>query len=212
MKDYEMYDNDIKVGITNIYWDNINNKYNNSIIKSIKNATYKIVSISDKVQYYELEFIIDNRDDLYDIVSKYILDDNEKFVEIDRIKNNNNIKRIRKNQLIKIIILEKYLKCFDITKKDIDLNSLINAKIYFINKVCENNKNLDNLKVKLEQVINNFKNIINSKEYTFYLDNEKNKIKNRALDMLNDLVLIVENKTSYRFGKDFAVPLKVKMQ
>ena len=197
MKDYEMYDNDTKLGIINIYWENINNKYKNSIIKSISGVSYEFLEK------------LDNKDDLYDIVSKYINEDKNRFVEIDKIKKFNNIKKIKKNQIIKIIVVEDMLKCFNLKKEDIDLNSLINAKIYFINKVCEKNSKLKDIKNTLDKIIDNFKNIINSEKYVFYLDNEKDKVRHKALNMLNDLIAIVENKTSYKFGKQFSVPLKI---
>ena len=93
MKDYEMYDNGVKVGITNIYWENINSKYKKSIIKSMPESTYKVVDIINSVQTYEIEYTILNKDDLYDIVSKYIDDDKNRFIEIDNIKRYNNIKK-----------------------------------------------------------------------------------------------------------------------
>lgn len=209
MKDYEMYDNDSLIGITNIYWENINDKYKNSIIKSSKDAIYKVMDITDIIKNYELEFTIETKDDLYDIVSKYIEEDKNRFKEIEKIKKYNNIKRIKKNQIIKLLISEQFLKKFNLTEKDIDLNSLINAKIYFINKSCESNK-LEIIKTKLDKIVNNFKNIINSTEYTFYTEQEKINIQNKAIDMLNDLIVIIEDKTNYKFRKHFSIPLKIK--
>ena len=211
MKDYEMYINDDKIGITNVYWENINDKYKNSIIKSINNATYNFVNKTDCIQTYELKFTIDSKDDLYDIVSKYINEDKSRFKEIEKIKKCNNLIKIKKDTIIKILVPENILKNFELTKNDVDTNSLINAKIYFINKSCEKNQDLLELKQKLDKIVNNFKNIINSDEYTFYLEQEKEKIKNKALLMLEELVKVTEEKTNYKFGKHFITPLKIEL-
>ena len=140
MKDYEMYDNETKVGTTYVFLDNINDRCKNSIIKTCRNIKYELVKKINNIQKYELEYTLNNKDDLYSIVSKYIDDDKNRFKEIDNIKKYNNIKKIKKNQIILIPLPEPYLKKLNVSKDNIDTNSLINAKIYFINKVCENNK------------------------------------------------------------------------
>ena len=209
MKDYEMYDNETKVGTTYVFLDNINDRCKNSIIKSCRNIKYELVKKINNIQKYELEYTLNNKDDLYSIVSKYIDDDKNRFKEIDNIKKYNNIKKIKKNQIILIPLPEPYLKKLNVSKDNIDTNSLINAKIYFINKVCENNK-LKIIKSKLDKIVNNFKSIINNKNYLIYTDEEKDKIKNKALILLNELVLYVEEKTNYKFGKHFTICLKIK--
>ena len=97
----------------------------------------------------------------------------------------------------------------DLSINDVELNSLINSKIYFINKACEG-YNLVNIKEKLDKIIKNFQSIINSIEYTFYTDKEKKDIQNKALNMLDDLIVVVEDKTNYKYGKHFSIPLKIK--
>ena len=104
MQDYEMYDGDIKKGIINIYWDNIDNKHKKGLIDSTKGKKYKIVNINEDLQKYELNFDVNDIDDIYDIVSKYIADDKDRFQEIDKIKEYNKIKNIKKPITIKNII------------------------------------------------------------------------------------------------------------
>jgi len=207
MQDYEMYNNNIKQGVISIFWDNINNNYKDTIIDSKKNNKYKVVSFDDS-QKYELSFIIDNIDDIYDIVSKYITKDKERFNEIDKIKEYNKIKTIKKSQIIKIIIPATFLKYFNKTLKNIDKNSLINSKIYFIKKVSEKN-NLTEIKNRLNKIIDYFNNIINSNEYAFYDDSEKENFANNAIDKLNKLINDIEFNSEYRYGKDFLVNIKI---
>jgi len=129
MKDYEMYDGEEKKGTINIFWDNVTLKHKSSIIESIEDKKYKIVDINDDGQKYELYFNINDIDDIYDIVSKYISDDKQRFIEIDKIKELNNIKNIKKTQSIKILLPKNYLKFFNKSIKDLDKNSIINYKI-----------------------------------------------------------------------------------
>ena len=172
MRDYEMFDGDIKTGTINIYWDNINKDCKDSIIRSDDGNKYRAVSIDDNIQKYEIEFVIDDVDDIFDIVSKYISDDSLKFKEIDKIKNYNNIKNVKKDQSIKLLIPSSYLKYFNKSLKDVDKNSIINSKIYFIKNVCDSNK-MDDIRSELNNIISYFNSIINSNEYACYEVSEK---------------------------------------
>jgi len=208
MKDYEMYDGEEKKGTINIFWDNVTLKHKSSIIESIEDKKYKIVDINDDGQKYELYFNINDIDDIYDIVSKYISDDKQRFIEIDKIKELNNIKNIKKTQSIKILLPKNYLKFFNKSIKDLDKNSIINSKIYFITKACENNK-LEKEKKVLDNIIKYFNNIINSNEYVFYDDKEKNNFQDKAIDNLNKLIKQIEETTNYKYGKHFIKNIKV---
>lgn len=208
MQDYEMYDGDIKKGIINIYWDNIDNKHKKGLIDSTKGKKYKIVNINEDLQKYELNFDVNDIDDIYDIVSKYIADDKDRFQEIDKIKEYNKIKNIKKPITIKILLHKSYLKYFNKSLKDIDKNSLINSKIVFIKKVCELNK-LEDIKTKLNNEIKYFNNIISSNEYAFYENSEKNIVINKAIEKLNKIINEIEDITEYRYGKHFITNLKI---
>lgn len=208
MQDYEMYDGDVKKGIINVYWDNVNSKCKSSIINSDKGIKYRIINPLEDGQKYELTFIVDNIDDLYDIVSKYISNDKDRFLEIDKIKEINNIKNIKKEQIIRLLVPVTYLKYFNKSTRDIDKNSIINSKIYFINKVCESNK-LSDIKQELENIIKYFNNIISSNEYAFYEQEEKDSFAKKAIDKLNVLIRKIEDSTSYKYGKHFLVNLKI---
>jgi len=210
MQDFEMYDGEIKLGTVYVFWDNINNKLKNNIINTKKNSKYKIVSIDEYGSKYELEFLIKDIDDIYDIVYKYIKDNKDIFNEINKIKKYNYIKNIKKPTKIKVIIPSIYLKYFNKSTKDIDKNSIINNKIYFINKSCENN-NLEDIKIELNKIIKYFNNIIKSNEYEFYDKDEKDKIANKAIDSLDKLISNIEMKSNYKFGKHFVRNLKIIM-
>lgn len=210
MRDYEMFDNDVRLGITNVYWKNINTIFKNSIISTKINSNYKILNNDESIQMYSLEYNIKDKDELYDIVSKYVEGDKERFIEIENIKKYNKIKKIKKNQEISILIPYNILSKFNLTTKDVDINSAINSMIYFINNVCENNNEVTDVKRKLDKLIGNFKNIINSIDYTFYLDSEKEKLKEEAYVKIKELIDIVENKTGYKYGKHYLIPLKIK--
>lgn len=208
MQDYEMYDGDIKKGFINIYWDNINTKFKNGIIDSSKDKQYRVVSIEEDLQKYELSFDINDVDDIYDIVSKYISDDKDRFQEIDKIKEYNNIKTIKKPMTIKLLLHKSYLKYFNKSLKNVDKNSLVNSKIYFIKKVCEINK-LNEIKEKLNNEIKHFNNIISSNEYAFYENSEKDIVVKKAIEKLNKLINEIEDVTEYKYGKDFVTNIKI---
>lgn len=209
MKDYEIYDGSKLVGLVNMNEKINKDLYKNSIIESNAGLRYKSVDLNKFSQKYELEFMVDNVDDLYDIVKVYINDDKKIFDEIEVIKKYNDIKNIKKGQIIKLYVTMPILKYFNKSIDDVDKNSLINSKIYFINKVSDTNGDGD-LKNRLDMIVNDFKNIINSQEYSFYDDSEKNKLINKALGLLDNIIKEIENKTNFIYGENFSVPLKIK--
>lgn len=208
MKNYEMYDGDNKKGTIKVYWDNINNKNKTSIIETDKDKKYKIVSVDEDGQKYEISLLVNNVDDLYDIVKKYVEDDKKRFEEIDKIKEYNNIKHIKKEETIKVLLPYEYLKYFNKKDSDIDKNSIINSKIYFIKKASEKDK-LEEIKKELNIIIEYFNNIINSNEYGFYEEKEKNNFQDKALKELDNIIKKVEETTNYIYGKQFLVNIKV---
>ena len=209
MKDYEIYDGSKLVGLVNMNEKKKGDLYKNSIIESNAGLKYKSVDLNSFSQKYELEFIVDSVDDLYDIVKVYINDDKKIFDEIEVIKKYNDIKNIKKGQIIKLYVTMPILKYFNKSISDVDKNSLINSKIYFITKVSDANKDSD-LKNRLDIIINDFKNIINSEEYSFYDEKEKNKLINKAIGLLDNIIKEIESSTNYIYGEEFIVPLKIK--
>lgn len=208
MQDYEMYDGDTKKGIINIYWDNINSKFKNGIIDSTNDKKFRVVSVDEDSQKYEMSFDINDIDDIYEIVSKYVSDDKDRFQEIDKIKEYNNIKTIKKPMTIKLLLHKSYLKYFNKSLKNVDKNSVVSSKIFFIKKVCELNK-LDDIKNKLNNEIKYFNNIISSNEYAFYENTEKDIVVNKAIEKLNKLINEIEEVTEYRYGKHFVTSIKI---
>ncbi len=101
------------------------------------------------------------------------------------------------------------LKYFNKSISDVDKNSLINSKIYFITKVSNANEDSD-LKNRLDIIVNDFKNIINSEEYSFYDEKEKNKLINKAIGLLDNIIKEIESSTNFIYGEEFMVPLKIK--
>ena len=198
MKDYEIYDGSKLVGLVNMNEKKKGDLYKNSIIESNAGLKYKSVDLNKFSQKYELEFMVDSVDDLYDIVKVYINDDKKIFDEIEVIKKYNDIKNIKKGQTIKLYVTMPILKYFNKSIDDVDKNSLINSKIYFITKVSDTNGDSD------------LKNIINSQEYSFYDDSEKNKLINKALGLLDNIIKEIENNTNFMYGENFSVPLKIK--
>ena len=110
MKEYEIYDNNIRLGIVKLYENNISNNINNSIIEDNKMFRNIIFNKSNK-QTYLVSIIVNDIDELYDVVSKYNIDN--VYEEIDNIKKYNNIKSIKKNTKLDIIVKENDLYLYN---------------------------------------------------------------------------------------------------
>ena len=108
MIDYEISNNNVILGNVHIFKNNIKNNFDNSIINYITTRKYKFNEFN--LQTYIINVTINDIDDLYDIISNYKKD--EIFEEIDKIKEYNNIKTIKKNTKLDIIIKKQYLKYF----------------------------------------------------------------------------------------------------
>ena len=181
MKDYEIYEDDKLVGVVKINWSLIDSDLDKSLLEE-NSGQYKILNENEDIQLYTLTFLINNIDDIYDIVSKYKFNEKLIFEEIDKIKELNNIKNVKKEEKIIINIPEIYLKYFNVTKDNVSKKSLIENKIYFIDKSLVE----DQIKIK-NNVINDINNIINSKEYSFMTDEEKDNLFNKTLDKLDNI-------------------------
>ena len=192
MKDYEIYEDDKLVGVVKINWSLIDSDLDKSLLEE-NSGQYKILNENEDIQLYTLTFLINNIDDIYDIVSKYKFNEKLIFEEIDKIKELNNIKNVKKEEKIIINIPEIYLKYFNVTKDNVSKKSLIENKIYFIDKSLVE----DQIKIK-NNVINDINNIINSKEYSFMTDEEK-----------DNLIKEIEKNTKFKYGKSFLKPLKI---
>ncbi len=203
MKDYEIYEDDKLVGVVKINWSLIDSDLDKSLLEE-NSGQYKILNENEDIQLYTLTFLINNIDDIYDIVSKYKFNEKLIFEEIDKIKELNNIKNVKKEEKIIINIPEIYLKYFNVTKDNVSKKSLIENKIYFIDKSLVE----DQIKIK-NNVINDINNIINSKEYSFMTDEEKDNLFNKTLDKLDNIIKEIEKNTKFKYGKSFLKPLKI---
>ncbi len=205
MKEYEIYDNNIRLGIVKLYENNISNNINNSIIED--NKMFKdIIFNKDNKQTYLVSIIVNDIDELYDVVSKYNIDN--VYEEIDNIKKYNNIKSIKKNTKLDIIVKENDLYLFNKSIKDINIDSLINSKIYFIDNVIDD-ANLVSIKDKLDIIKNDYDNKKSSSTYEFLLEEEKENVLKDYLVSLDKLIKFIEDNTNYKYGIDYVISIKI---
>lgn len=205
MKEYEIYDNNIRLGIVKLYENNISNNINNSIIEDNK-MFRNIIFNKDNKQTYLVSIIVNDIDELYDVVSKYNIDN--VYEEIDNIKKYNNIKSIKKNTKLDIIVKENDLYLFNKSIKDINIDSLINSKIYFIDNVIDD-ANLVSIKDKLDIIKNNYNNKKSSSTYEFLLEEEKENVLKDYLVSLDKLIKFIEDNTNYKYGIDYVISIKI---
>lgn len=205
MKEYEIYDNNIRLGIVKLYENNISNNINNSIIEDNKMFRNIIVNKGNK-QTYLVSINVNDMDELYDIVSKYNIDN--VYEEIDNIKKYNNIKSIKKNTKLDIIVKENDLYLFNKSIKDINIDSLINSKIFFIDNVIDD-ANLVSIKDKLDIIKNDYDNKKSSSTYEFLLEEEKENVLKDYLVSLDKLIKFIEDNTNYKYGIDYVISIKI---
>ncbi len=205
MKEYEIYDNNIRLGIVKLYENNISNNINNSIIEDNKMFRNIIFNKNNK-QTYLVSINVNDIDELYDAVSKYNSDN--VYEEIDNIKKYNNIKSIKKNTKLDIIVKENDLYLFNKSIKDINIDSLINSKIYFIDNVIDD-ANLVSIKDKLDIIKNNYNNKKSSSTYEFLLEEEKENVLKDYLISLDKLIKFIEDNTNYKYGIDYVISIKI---
>lgn len=207
MKQYEISNNGVFIGTINVQEYNINKTLKNTIIETKTNTSYKLNNTN---QTYELTFLVNNMDELYDIVSKYISKHDKIFEEIEEIKKANKINSIKKDTIITITVSEPILLKFNKTKTDVDLYSLLNSKIYFVRKVLQNNQ-LDNITTNINNIINEYNSYINSNEYEFFTDIEKEEKIRTFIISVDKLISNIEENTNYKYGKNYIVPIKIQM-
>lgn len=206
MREYEISIDDTVLGKAKVYKENITHDLKSSLMES--NSGYTFNNVYEDSQTYEVMFKVDNVDDLYDIVSKYVYDSNKVFEEIDEIKKYNDIKSIKKDTNLKLVVPEIYLSKLNISKNNIDYNSLLNSKVYFIKGVIPTLNNNEILN-SLNDVIIEYNNYIKANEYEFLTDEEKREIVGEYLKRLDKLIEFIEKNTKYKYGKNYVVPIKI---
>ena len=208
MKSYEISYNNKNVGKVQLFKNNLNKDFNNSLIVSNNNIQYNIINYNTEMQKYEVSFNINDIDDIYDIVSKYKYNEVDIFNEIDNIKEYNNLRNVKKNTEIKIVISEVYLNNLNIDKRNVDKESLFKSKIYFLKKVLENN-NDEKVLNELKSIVNEYKLFKSSNEYEFTTDIERDNKLNYALNSVDKIIKNMEEKSKYKYAKDYIVPIKI---
>lgn len=205
MQEYEISNNNKILGKIKIY-NNINDNFNNSIIIDNKNFKKIILKNNNILQTYIVSVNINSDDDLYDILNKYY--DGDIFEKINEIKKYNNLKNIKNNTNINIIIDYKILNIFNKNLNDINLDSLIESKINFIKNV---NKTLHNVNMidELNLIISSYNEKKKDSMYDFLEDDEKKEILNEYIEKLDNMIENLEENTIYKYGVDFVIPIKL---
>lgn len=195
MIDYEISNNNVILGNVHIFKNNIKNNFNNSIINYTTTQKYKFNEFN--LQTYIINVTINDIDDLYDIISKYKKD--KIFEEIDKIKEYNNIKTIKKNTKLDIIIKKQYLKYFKY--ESINKESVLESKLYFI-------KNTLDLE-KYQNIINEYNSYKNNTLYEFMTDEEKNSRLDTLIKNIDEIIKTIEANTTYKYGIDYIKPIRL---
>lgn len=195
MIDYEISNNNVILGNVHIFKNNIKNNFDNSIINYTTTQKYKFNEFN--LQTYIINVTINDIDDLYDIISNYKKD--KIFEEIDKIKEYNNIKTIKKNTKLDIIIKKQYLKYFKY--KSINKESVLESKLYFI-------KNTLDLE-KYQNILNDYNSYKNNSLYEFMTDEEKNNKLDTLIKNIDEIIKKVETKTTYKYGLDYIKPIRL---
>ena len=203
MKEYEIINNNKKVGTVKIYNDIENSS--NSMIKSEKDLMYDMVN-DIELQTYVISIIVNDEDELYDNISIFKKDDI--FDEIEKIKKMNNIKHISKNTKLDIVIPSIYLKYFNKDKNNVNIVSLFHSKVNFLKSVLKEVGGVE-LKKNLNNIIISYNNYKNSNEYSFLEDEEKNKKIKEYLNEIDKIINYIENNTDYKYGKIFITPIRI---
>lgn len=195
MIDYEISNNNVILGNVHIFKNNIKNNFDNSIINYTTTQKYKFNEFN--LQTYIINVTINDIDDLYDIISKYKKD--KIFEEIDKIKEYNNIKTIKKNTKLDIIIKKQYLKYFKY--ESINKESVLESKLYFI-------KNTLDLE-KYQNILNEYNSYKNNTLYEFMTDEEKNNKLDELIKNIDEIIKKVETYTTYKYGIDYIKPIRL---
>ena len=202
MLEYEISNDNKNLGKVKVFnkLDNIDT----TLITDKKNYKYKLSN--NNYQTYIITINVNNDDDLYDKVSIYKNDNI--FEEIEQIKHYNNIKHIKNNTILDIIVPYSYLKNFNTNIDNIDLISLLSSKIYFIKNVLDSKPNTE-LKNNVNNIINDFNKLKHSSEYDFLTDEEKENKINKYIKEIDKVIDILEENTTYKYGENFITPIKI---
>lgn len=203
MKQYEISNNDKVIGKVSIYNSNINKDLSNSLIESINGIEFKKKQSSKQI--YEIEYKINNLDDLYDIISQYIYEQDKIFEKIEEIKIYNKIKSIKKSTIIKLPVYEFQLIKLNKSKINIDFYSLFLSKIHFIKNSTTDNALINNL----NSIIDSYNEYKNNNEYEFLTEDEKEKEQKEFIERLDSLISKVEKISNNRYGEDYIIPIKI---
>ena len=195
MIDYEISNNNIVLGNVHIFKNNIKNNFDNSIINYTTTQKYKFNEFN--LQTYIINVTVNDIDDLYDIISNYKKD--KIFEEIDKIKEYNNIKTIKKNTKLDIIIKKQYLKYFKY--ESINKESVLESKLYFI-------KNTLDLE-KYQNILNEYNSYKNNSLYEFMTDEEKNNKLDTLIKNIDEIIKTIETNTTYKYGIDYIKPIRL---
>lgn len=195
MIDYEISNNNIVLGNVHIFKNNIKNNFDNSIINYTTTQKYKFNEFN--LQTYIINVTVNDIDDLYDIISNYKKD--KIFEEIDKIKEYNNIKSIKKNTKLDIIIKKQYLKYFKYNS--INKESILESKLYFL----KNTLDLD----KYQNILNEYNSYKNNTLYEFMTDEEKNSKLDALIKNIDEIIKTIETNTTYRYGIDYIKPIRL---
>lgn len=195
MIDYEISNNNVVLGNVHIFKNNIKNNFDNSIINYTTTRKYKFNEFN--LQTYIINVTINDIDDLYDIISNYKKD--KIFEEIDKIKEYNNIKTIKKNTKLDIVIKKQYLKYFKY--ESINKESVLESKLYFI-------KNTLDLE-KYQNILNEYNSYKNNSLYEFMTDEEKNNKLDTLIKNIDEIIKKVETNTTYKYGIDYIKSIRL---
>lgn len=205
MLEYEISNHNKLLGKVVVYKNNIKDNLINSILRTDNN--FKIIKLDDNSkQKYIISINVNSNDELYDEVSKYYSGDI--YLEIENIKKYNKIKNIKKNTKLDIIVDMNKLYLFSKSLKDINLDSLIDSKLYFIDNVINVN-NINDISDKYNFIKSSYLDKKNGSTYEFLLEEEKVHILNEYINKLDEVINYIENNTNYKYGRDFVVPIRV---
>lgn len=205
MLEYEISNDNKLLGKVVVYKNNIKDNLINSILRTDNN--FKIIKLDDNSkQKYVISINVNSNDELYDEVSKYYSGDI--YLEIENIKKYNKIKNIKKNTKLDIIVDMNKLYLFSKSLKDINLDSLMDSKLYFVDNVIKVN-NINDISDKYNFIKSSYLDKKNSSTYEFLLEEEKVHILNEYINKLDEVIYYIENNTNYKYGRDFVVPIRV---
>ena len=201
MKEYEIDDNNKNIGNLRVY----NSINSNVLIESKKNIKYRLLNQHEQ-QTYIIKIKVDSVDELYSNISVY--NKLDVFSIIDEVKKMNNVKNIKKDTILDIIVPSIYLKSFNYDIKNVDLTSLFYSKVNFLKKALME-YNIYNLKKELNNIIITYNDFKNRKEYEFLTADEKKEVLKKYIKNVDKIILYIEQNTDKRFGYDYITPIRI---